>query len=168
MHKMQNTQYTTDSLLYSSPKNNNLSLVLHPILRTVTSYNRLGMETTALYCTGLQRHVVERCWVSPLLLLLPALFSLLLVLPAPLLPETHALAALPDPAPALCTTPGDPSTFQNAVAILGFLLPSAVIICLVIGLAFRRCFRQQALARFCNDKLVFVIISASLNDDDMV
>jgi len=119
-------------------------------------------RVTEYHAAASKRHVVERCWVSPLLLLLPALFSLLLVLPAPLLPETHALAALPDPAPALCTTPGDPSTFQNAVAILGFLLPSAVIICLVIGLAFRRCFScggGRCVSSFCREEAGLALLA---------
>jgi len=100
--------------------------------------------------------VTERSWVSPLVLLLPPVLAVLLCLPIPLLHETHPMIALPGA--SLCNIHESLkfNTYQSSVAILGFLLPAAIVICLMIGLSIRRCISCSGgtcVSSFCKEEM---------------
>lgn len=106
--------------------------------------------------------VKERKWVSPLLLLLPLLLATLLSLPVPLLHKTHAITVVPDC--TLCIVPDSAKfdIYQSAVIILGFYLPSAIIIILMICLSVRRCFSCSAdrcVSSFCKEEMAICFIA---------
>merc|ERR1719219_2791647 len=104
---------------------------------------------TTLKIYGLNSSIIpvrERCWVAPLLVLLPPTLAILLALPVPLgMTEPHMMVSMPGDGAQLCTyAPGVSSNekygpYQSSVTILGFYLPSAIVICLLIGLSIRRC-----------------------------
>ena len=79
----------------------------------------------------------EQCWLGTLVTLVPPLLSCLLCMPGPLLRSSHPLAALP-PSP-LCRADyrEEVTTYLTSVAILGFLLPLAIVITLVLALMVR-------------------------------
>eukprot|EP00092_Neocalanus_flemingeri_P021172 GFUD01022946.1.p1 GENE.GFUD01022946.1~~GFUD01022946.1.p1 ORF type:complete len:375 (-),score=85.63 GFUD01022946.1:119-1243(-) len=106
--------------------------------------------------------VKERSWVSPLLLLLPPLLAALLCLPIPLLHETHPMIALPGG--SVCNLPDNAkfNTYQSSVAILGFLLPSAIVFCLMIGLSIRRCISCSGgtcVSSFCKEEMSLALLT---------
>jgi len=106
--------------------------------------------------------VKERVWVSPLLLLLPLLLSSLICLPVPLMLETHAMVALPGG--SLCKIPDKMkfSTYQFSVAIIGFYLPAAIVIFLVLGLSIRRCISCSAgpcVSSFCKEEIALALVT---------
>eukprot|EP00092_Neocalanus_flemingeri_P031599 GFUD01034317.1.p1 GENE.GFUD01034317.1~~GFUD01034317.1.p1 ORF type:complete len:375 (-),score=78.36 GFUD01034317.1:135-1259(-) len=106
--------------------------------------------------------VKERSWVSPLLLLLPPLLAALLCLPIPLLHETHPMIALPGG--SVCNLPDSAkfNTYQSSVAILGFLLPSAIVFCLMIGLSIRRCISCSGgtcVSSFCKEEMSLALLT---------
>lgn len=107
---------------------------------------------------------VERCWLAPLLLLLPALAALLFALPALLLRLPRPLVPLPGGdlcqvingntnRQLLCTAwqvtgpPASPGAYQASSAILGLALPLVITAGLVLGLSVRRCVRSQTTSR---------------------
>jgi len=106
--------------------------------------------------------VKERFWVSPLLLLLPPLLSTLLCLPVPLMQETHSMIALPGG--SLCNIPDGMkfSTYQFSIAIIGFYLPAAIVIFLMIGLSIRRCISCSGgpcVSSFCKEEIALAFLT---------
>jgi len=100
--------------------------------------------------------VKERSWVSPLLLLLPPLLSALLCLPIPLLHDTHPMTAIPGGSICNLHESLKFNTYQSSVAILGFLLPTAIVFCLMIGLSIRRCISCSGgvcVSSFCKEEM---------------
>ena len=111
-----------------------------------------NLKTLKLY--GLQCGIVpiqESWWLAPLLLLIPLLLALCLGLPALLLHLTRPMSAIPGG--ELCLTEAADTetqrmTFQTSVSILGYCLPLAIIICLVIGhCIIYKLFKSEALCR---------------------
>ena len=106
--------------------------------------------------------VKERWWVSPLLLLLPPLLGVLLCLPIPLMHMPHPMIALPGG--LVCNSPEIQqfNTYQSSVAILGFLLPSAIVTCLMIGLSIRRCISCSGgtcISSFCKEEMSLAFLT---------
>ena len=100
-----------------------------------------NLKTLKLY--GLTCGIVpiqESWWLAPCLILLPLLLAVSLSLPSVLLHLPHTMSAIPGG--DLCVTSDanilqQQLTFQSSVAILGYCLPLAIIVCLVIGLSVR-------------------------------
>jgi len=106
--------------------------------------------------------VKERSWVSPLLLLLPPLLSALLCLPIPLLHDTHPMTAIPGGSICNLHESLKFNTYQSSVAILGFLLPTAIVFCLMIGLSIRRCISCSGgvcVSSFCKEEMSLAFLS---------
>jgi len=106
--------------------------------------------------------IKERSWVSPLLLLLPLLLSALLCLPIPLLHDTHPMIAIPGGSVCNLHESLKFNTYQSSVAILGFLLPTAIIFCLMIGLSIRRCISCSSgvcVSSFCKEEMSLAFLS---------
>ena len=106
--------------------------------------------------------VNERNWVSPLLLLLPLLLATLLSLPVLLLEKPHPITVVPDC--TLCSVPDSAlfDIYQSSVIILGFYLPSAIIIFLTICLSVRRCFSCSAdrcVSSFCKEEMTICFLA---------
>ena len=105
----------------------------------------------------------EKCWVAPLLVLFPLVLAVLLSLPAFLLKETHPLAVLPSL--TLCTSQqfDHIDVYQSSVVILGYYLPTAVIIFLMICLAIRRCCNtckaETCISSFCKEEMALSLLS---------
>jgi len=107
--------------------------------------------------------VEERGWVSPLLLLLPPCLSAILALPVPLLPRTHPMTAVPRG--TVCNVPDSElfDTYQSSITILGFYLPAAIIICLLMGLSIRRCVSCSSgvcVSSFCKEEMTLGFLAA--------
>merc|ERR1712210_253317 len=110
----------------------------------------------------------ERCWVAPLLVLLPPTLAILLALPVPLgMTEPHMMVSMPGDGAQLCTyAPGMSSNekygpYQSSVTILGFYLPSAIVICLLIGLSIRRCVAcsgSGCVSSYCKEEMVLAFL----------
>eukprot|EP00092_Neocalanus_flemingeri_P020274 GFUD01021957.1.p1 GENE.GFUD01021957.1~~GFUD01021957.1.p1 ORF type:complete len:376 (+),score=81.03 GFUD01021957.1:122-1249(+) len=106
--------------------------------------------------------VKERFWVSPLLIIFPPLLSTLLCLPVPLMPEIHPMIALPGG--SLCNIHDGIkfSTYQFSIAIIGFYLPAAIVIFLMIGLSIRRCISCSGgpcVSSFCKEEIVLAFLT---------
>jgi len=106
--------------------------------------------------------VKERAWVSPLLLFLPPVLAVLLCLPVPLMQMTHQMIALPGG--LVCTSPEIEqfSTYETSVAILGFLLPASIVVCLVVGLSIRRCISCSGgtcVSSFCKEEMCLALVT---------
>jgi len=122
----------------------------------------LGDPSQANYRDGRVLPVQERCWVPPLLLLIPPLLSVFLSLPVPLLHMTHPMLALPGG--LVCTNHEIQqfNTYQSSVAILGFLLPASIVFCLLIGLSIRRCISCSAgacVSSFCKEEMCLAFLA---------
>ena len=53
-------------------------------------------------------------------------------------------------------------TYQSSLAILGFCLPLAIIVCLVIGLSVRRCvscYTTICVSSFCKEELLLALLT---------
>ena len=125
---------------------------------------RSGHSLLQLY--GLNTAVIpirEKCWVSPLLVIFPFLLATLLSLPALLMKETHPLAVLP--AVSLCNSQSfdHSDVYQSSVVILGYYLPAAVIIFLMICLSIRRCCNtcqaETCISSFCKEEMALSLVS---------
>eukprot|EP00092_Neocalanus_flemingeri_P064416 GFUD01078171.1.p1 GENE.GFUD01078171.1~~GFUD01078171.1.p1 ORF type:complete len:375 (-),score=86.46 GFUD01078171.1:157-1281(-) len=106
--------------------------------------------------------VKERSWVSPLLLLLPPLLAVFLCLPIPILHETHPMTALPGGSVCNLHESLKFNTYQSSVAILGFLLPAAIVISLMIGLSIRRCISCSGgtcVSSFCKEEMSLALLT---------
>jgi hypothetical protein len=105
--------------------------------------------------------VSERFWVSPFLLFLPPVLSTLLCLPVPLMSETHPVIAMPGD--SLCNKAGVGfTTYQFSIAIIGFYLPAAIVIFLMIGLSIRRCISCSGgpcVSSFCKEEIVLAFLT---------
>jgi len=139
-----------------------LSLYLfcrHPNPPVLTS----SLKTLKLY--GLTCGIVpvrEKWWVSVLLLLLPPLMAVCLCVPVLLIHLPHAMAAIPGGSICMVTQSVELNTYQSSVAILGFLLPVAIIMCLIIGLSIRRCVScsgGKCISSFCKEELVLTLLT---------
>jgi len=125
-----------------------------------------NLRTLKLY--GLQCGIVpiqESWWLAPLLLLVPVLLSLGLGAPALLLHLSHPMSAIPGGELCLAEA-GDTETqlrtFLTSVAILGYCLPLALIVCLVIGLSVRRCvscYSTTCVSSFCKEELLLSLLT---------
>jgi len=126
---------------------------------------------TTLKIYGLNSSIIpvrEKCWVAPLLLLVPPTLAVLLSLPVPLGMETpQMLVSMPTEGAQLCThAPGTPLSekfgpYQSSVTILGFYLPSAIVICLLIGLSIRRCVAcsgSGCVSSYCKEEMVLAFL----------
>merc|ERR1711892_744349 len=96
--------------------------------------------------------VKERFWVTPVLLFLPV----------PLLSETHSMIAIPGG--SLCHTSSltEFSTYQFSIAIIGFYLPAAIVIFLMIGLSIRRCISCSGgpcVSSFCKEEIFLAFLT---------
>ena len=106
--------------------------------------------------------VKERFWVTPVLLFFPPVLSTLLCLPVPLMSETHSMIAIPGG--SLCHTSSltEFSTYQFSIAIIGFYLPAAIVIFLMIGLSIRRCISCSGgpcVSSFCKEEIVLAFLT---------
>ena len=104
----------------------------------------------------------ERFWVSPTLILLPLILSVLLCLPVPLMSEVHSLIAIPGGKICGSHSSTEFTTYQFAIAIIGFYLPAAIVIFLTIGLSIRRCISCSAgrcASSFCKEEIVLALIT---------
>jgi len=106
--------------------------------------------------------VKERPWVAPLLLLLPPVLAVFLCLPIPLMQEYHPMTAIPGG--TVCNLPEAAkfNTYQSSVAILGFLLPAAIVFCLMIGLSIRRCISCSGgtcVSSFCKEEMSLALLT---------
>jgi len=106
--------------------------------------------------------VKERRWVSPLLLLLPLLLATLLSLPVFLLEKPHPLTVVPEC--TLCKVPDSAQfdIYQSSVIILGFYLPSTIIVFLTICLSVRRCFScssDRCVSSFCKEEMTICFLA---------
>ena len=105
----------------------------------------------------------EKCWVSPLLVIFPFLLASLLSLPAILMKETHPLSVLPDL--TLCSSQelDNIDVYQSSVVILGFYLPAAIIIFLMVCLSIRRCCNtcqaDTCISSFCKEEMALSLLS---------
>lgn len=108
--------------------------------------------------------VEEKGWKSALLILLPPLLSAILSLPVPLLPRTHPMTAVPRG--TVCEVPDHQlfDTYQSSITILGFYLPAAIVICLLMGLSIRRCVSCSSgvcVSSFCKEEMTLGFLAAS-------
>ena len=106
--------------------------------------------------------VSERFWVPPFLLFLPPVLSTMLCLPVPLMEEMHSMIAMPGD--SLCKTSStiEFSTYQFSIAIIGFYLPAAIVIFLMIGLSIRRCISCSGgpcVSSFCKEEIVLALLT---------
>ena len=106
--------------------------------------------------------VNERFWVTPVLLLLPPVLSTLLSLPVPLMFEVHSMIAIPGG--PLCNVPSQTefSTYQFSMALIGFYLPAAIVIFLMIGLSIRRCISCSGgpcISSFCKEEMALAFLT---------
>ena len=106
--------------------------------------------------------VKERFWVTPVLLFFPSVLSTLLCLPVPLMSETHSMIAIPGG--SLCHTSSltEFSTYQFSIAIIGFYLPAAIVIFLMVGLSIRRCISCSGgpcVSSFCKEEIVLAFLT---------
>ena len=100
--------------------------------------------------------------MSPLLVLVPLLFAILLTLPVPLLHKTHPIAVIPEASICQPLDWKQFNIFQSSIIILGFYLPTAIILFTMIGLSIRRCFNCSAdkcVSSFCKEELVLFLLS---------
>jgi len=140
------------------------SLSLYLVCRKANPSTTVTSDAT-LRLYGLNSGIVpvrERKWVSPLLILLPLLLSVLMCLPIPLLKKTHPVTVVPNC--TLCKVPDARlfDIYQSSVIILGFYLPSAIIVFLILCLSFRRCFNCSAdkcVSSFCKEELTTSLLS---------
>ena len=54
------------------------------------------------------------------------------------------------------------STYETSVAILGFLLPASIVVCLVVGLSIRRCISCSGgtcLSSFCKEEMCLALVT---------
>jgi len=125
-----------------------------------------NLKTLKLY--GLTCGIVpiqESWWLAPCLILLPLLLAVSLSLPSVLLHLPHTMSAIPGG--DLCVTSDanilqQQLTFQSSVAILGYCLPLAIIVCLVIGLSVRRCvscYSTTCVSSFCKEELMLSLLT---------
>ena len=106
--------------------------------------------------------VNERFWVTPFLLLLPPVLSTLLCLPVPLMFEVHSMIAIPGG--SICNVPSQTefSTYQFSIALIGFYLPAAIVIFLMIGLSIRRCISCSGgpcVSSFCKEEMALAFLT---------
>jgi len=106
--------------------------------------------------------VRERFWVPPFLLFLPPVLATMLCLPVPLMEEMHSMIAMPGD--SLCKTSStiEFSTYQFSIAIIGFYLPAAIVIFLMIGLSIRRCISCSGgpcASSFCKEEMVLAFLT---------
>lgn len=103
----------------------------------------------------------ESCWVPTLLVLLAPLLSCLACLPAPFIQASHVLCPLPQG--ELCRDSRQTSevrTYLTSLAILGFLLPLAIIICSTVVLIIRRCVTcGRCCSSYSKEELALVLVS---------
>ena len=100
--------------------------------------------------------------MSALLLLFPPLMAVFLSLPVLLLHIPHSMAALPGGSLCIVSQSVEFNTYQSSVAILGFCLPVAIIICLIIGLSIRRCVScsgGRCISSFCKEEMVLALLT---------
>lgn len=125
-----------------------------------------NIKTLKLY--GLSCGIVpiqESWWLAPLLILTPLCLSVCLSLPALLLHLPHPMSAIPGGQLCLTTQPDtlqQQMTYHSSLAILGFCLPLAIIICLVIGLSVRRCvscYTTICVSSFCKEELLLALLT---------
>lgn len=118
---------------------------------------------TTLKIYGLNSSIIpvrERCWVAPLILLLPPTLAALLAVPVPIgLSEPHMMVSMPGDSSQMCKVSHEDEfgTYQSSVTILGFYLPSAIVICLIIGLSIRRCVAcsgSGCVSSYCKEEMV--------------
>jgi len=125
-----------------------------------------NIRTLKLY--GLSCGIVpiqESWWLAPILILMPLLLSLCLSLPSFLVHLPHTMSAIPGG--DLCLTKDtdrlqQQMTYQSSLAILGFCLPLAIIVCLVIGLSVRRCvscYSATCVSSFCKEELLLALLT---------
>ena len=109
--------------------------------------------------------IQESWWLAPLLILTPLCLSVCLSLPALLLHLPHPMSAIPGGQLCLTTQPDtlqQQMTYHSSLAILGFCLPLAIIICLVIGLSVRRCvscYTTICVSSFCKEELLLALLT---------
>lgn len=124
-----------------------------------------SLKTLKLY--GLTSSIVpvrETWWVTTILVLLPPIMAVLLSLPVLLLHIPHTLAAIPGGSVCVVSEKIDSTTYESSVAILGFCLPVAIILCLIIGLSIRRCVSCSGgvcVSSFCKEELVMTLLTLS-------
>lgn len=121
----------------------------------------LAASETTLKAHGMAP-VSERFWVPPFLLFLPPVLSTMLCLPVPLMEEMHSMIAMPGD--SLCKTSStiEFSTYQFSIAIIGFYLPAAIVIFLMIGLSIRRCISCSGgpcVSSFCKEEIVLALLT---------
>jgi len=122
-----------------------------------------SLKTLRLY--GLTSGILpvqERWWVCALLLLLPPLLAVCLSVPVILLHLPHSMAAIPGGALCNVSQSLELNTYQSSVAILGFCLPVAIIVCLIIGLSIRRCVScsgGRCISSFCKEEMVLALLT---------
>lgn len=141
------------------------SLSLYMFCRQPNPHSSSTSETT-LKLYGLNsgiRPVKEQAWLAPLLILLPPTISILLALPAPLMMKAHPMTAVPRG--TVCNVPIQDQfdTYQSSVTILGFYLPAAIVVCLLVGLSIRRCVSCSAgvcVSSFCKEEMVLGFLTA--------
>ena len=100
--------------------------------------------------------------MTPFLLLLPPLLSTLLCLPVPLMSETHSMIALPGGSLCNIHPSTEFSTYQFSIAIIGFYLPAAIVIFLMIGLSIRRCISCSGgpcVSSFCKEEMALAFLT---------
>merc|ERR1740128_789090 len=122
-----------------------------------------SLKTLKLY--GLTSGIVpvkERWWVSPLLLLVPLILSVLLCHPVLLLHIPHQMAAIPGGLLCKASQQSQSNTYETSVAILGFCLPAAIIVCIIIGLSIRRrvsCSGGRCVSSFCKEEMALAFLT---------
>ena len=104
----------------------------------------------------------EQCWVPTLVTLLPPLLSCLLCLPGPWLGAYHDMSALPRTTLCQSQLTESSTTYLASVAIIGFLLPLAIIIACTCALMIRRCVacaRSRCCSSYTSEELALVLVS---------
>ena len=107
--------------------------------------------------------VREKCWVSPLLIIFPLVLATLLALPALLMKEAHPLSVLPGV--SLCTSHrfDHIDVYQSSVVILGYYLPAAISVFLMVCLSIRRCCNtckaETCISSFCKEEMALSLLS---------
>jgi len=154
-----------DTVLMSSLMFYLASLSLYMFCRQPNPPSSSTSETT-LKLYGLNSGippVKEQSWIAPLLILLPPTLSILLALPAPLMQKTHPMTAVPRG--TVCNVPVQEQfdTYQASVTILGFYLPAAIVVCLLVGLSIRRCVSCSGgvcVSSFCKEEMALGFLTA--------
>jgi len=123
----------------------------------------ISQSTSKLY--GLNDGLVpvkESGWVSFTLLLLPPFLAALLCLPVAVLHFTHPLIAVPGG--LICNVPSTMqfNIYKLSVAALGFCVPVAVVILLMLALSVRRClscFHGSCVSSFCKEEMSLAFLT---------